>query len=502
MKKTKRHIVDFTSYFFTLLFVYASASKILDFENFQVQLAQSPLVSAYAGVLSYTIILVEISVAVLLSIRKSRLLGLYGAFGLMVAFSVYIFLILNYSEFVPCSCGGILENMGWTSHLIFNVFCVFVAGFALVWRPVGLTNGMKRRLFILTGLALCCSVCMVLLFLTSDHIIKEDNNFIRRFPQHPIAEVGSYNLKVNSYYFAGYDNGKLFLGNSTAPFLITSIKDILNDKRQMYIQAANVNGLFTAPKIKVKGSFYYLFDGTVPVIYRGLLGSSSGKSISENEAYFNEMLVLDSTRFAVRTIASYPKHFVLGLINTKLTPHFMLRDGLIDKKVQSLFESDGRLILDPISHQIIYIYSYRNKFEVMDSLLNHRNQFHTVDTTSVVKLKVKTLKNGNKRLLTPPPKVNKLAFAYNGVLFIESGIIGKYESNEAWKKASVIDMYDTTHQFYLGSFYIYRHGDEHLSDFLISGKSLFTIAGSSLTRYSLAPSITKYFQNGEAENLK
>jgi hypothetical protein len=45
---------------------------------------------------------------------------------------MYIYLILEYSEFVPCSCGGILENMGWKSHLIFNGICVIIAGFAIV----------------------------------------------------------------------------------------------------------------------------------------------------------------------------------------------------------------------------------------------------------------------------------------------------------------------------------------------------------------------------------
>ena len=107
--------------FFILLFVYAATSKLIDFENFQVQLAQSPLLSAFATPIAYGVVLGELMIASMLCFSKSRTLGLYLFIGFMTAFSVYIYLILHYSPFVPCSCGGILEAMGWREHLWFNV---------------------------------------------------------------------------------------------------------------------------------------------------------------------------------------------------------------------------------------------------------------------------------------------------------------------------------------------------------------------------------------------
>jgi len=44
------------AYLFILLFVYASASKLLDFETFRIQLAQSPLLSAYAGIIAWVVL--------------------------------------------------------------------------------------------------------------------------------------------------------------------------------------------------------------------------------------------------------------------------------------------------------------------------------------------------------------------------------------------------------------------------------------------------------------
>ncbi len=123
-------ILQFTQqafiYFFIILFVYAAVSKLTDFENFQVQVAQSPLLSAFATPIAYGVVLGELIIALMLCFTKSRLLGLYLFLGFMTAFTVYIFLILNYSPFVPCSCGGVLEKMGWWEHLWFNGIVCFL----------------------------------------------------------------------------------------------------------------------------------------------------------------------------------------------------------------------------------------------------------------------------------------------------------------------------------------------------------------------------------------
>lgn len=122
LKFIQKHFEKIISILLALLFIYAGASKMLDFENFQVQLAQSPLLSAYAGMISYMIIAIEFIVAIALCMNSSRLIGLYASLGLMAGFTIYIYLILNYSDFIPCSCGGILEKLGWKEHMVFNIF--------------------------------------------------------------------------------------------------------------------------------------------------------------------------------------------------------------------------------------------------------------------------------------------------------------------------------------------------------------------------------------------
>lgn len=117
--------IEIICFLFILLFSYAAISKLLDFNLFKIQLGQSPLLTAFAGWVAWVIPIIELVTALLLAIPKYRIAALYVALGLMSLFTLYIIAILKFSDYVPCSCGGILDDMGWQEHLIFNM--VFLA---------------------------------------------------------------------------------------------------------------------------------------------------------------------------------------------------------------------------------------------------------------------------------------------------------------------------------------------------------------------------------------
>lgn len=119
---------------FILLFVYAAVVKLLDFERFKVQIGQSPLLTDFSGLVAVVIPFLEIAIAMLLAVPRYRLVGLFGSFGLMAMFTAYIISILQFSEHIPCACGGVLQSLGWTEHLIFNIvfMCIAIAGVLLM----------------------------------------------------------------------------------------------------------------------------------------------------------------------------------------------------------------------------------------------------------------------------------------------------------------------------------------------------------------------------------
>ena len=126
---------DIISLIFILLFIYAAVSKIADFQKFKVQLGQSPILSPFASVVVWAVPALEICISVMLSFRRSQFSALYLSFSLMVVFTAYIIAILNFSEYVPCSCGGILQNMTWKQHLEFNFLFVMIGSIGVLIYP-------------------------------------------------------------------------------------------------------------------------------------------------------------------------------------------------------------------------------------------------------------------------------------------------------------------------------------------------------------------------------
>jgi uncharacterized membrane protein YphA (DoxX/SURF4 family) len=131
----KRRIIDGICCLFIILFLYASLNKLLDFQKFKIQLAKSPLLTAFSGWVTWLVPSIEILVVILLLIKRFQLIGLFAAYYLMVLFSIYIIAILNFSGYIPCSCGGVLQNMSWMQHLIFNSAFVALAIVAVLIFP-------------------------------------------------------------------------------------------------------------------------------------------------------------------------------------------------------------------------------------------------------------------------------------------------------------------------------------------------------------------------------
>lgn len=495
-------LVQATCYLYILLFVYAALSKLLDFEDFRVQLAESPLLSAYAGLIAPFVISLELLIVLLLSFKTTRLTGLYASFFLMVAFTVYIYLILNFSEFVPCSCGGIIEELGWTEHLVFNITFALLALLAIVLteKEKGTRSGLVTLKSILTSLL--AAGIVVGLFLSSEQIIKKENNFIRRFGQHPVLDEKAFDLGVNSYYFAGMADGQIYLGNVTAPLVLTSIDTALTTKKAVKIKLDDSRHPFRFIQAQVKSPHFYLYDGTVPVIYRGLMGDSLAHTISFGDCYFSQLQSLDSARFAFRAQSSQTKSWVLGTLDIQRDPTVKLNYQLLEKQVDGIFDTDGQLLRDEEDGHLIYIYSYRNQLLVMDRELKLLWKLHTIDTTSRAQVQVRLLPGGRHKMDAPPLLVNKTSAVHGQVLFNASMLKGKFESREQWRQAVVVDMYRTGMQEYLGSFYVYHRGKNRMARMFATDRHLFILSGNEIVRYRFAQAVTRHFQTGEAENLE
>lgn len=477
--KIQNLFLEFTCLLYIILFVYAAVSKLLDFENFQAQLGQSPLLSPFADFVSYSVIVIELIIAVLLSIPKLRYFALWGAVALMSMFTAYIVIILHFSYFVPCSCGGILEKLGWTEHLIFNVVFVLLAIVAI------LLQAMNNRILIQLSVLVLGSVLIISgLFLFSEDIMQKENPFIRRFPQASAAKVGSIDLRNPSYYVAGTDKNKIYLANRLAPLQILKIDSNLKNKKKYTIKLDRENFKFQAVEVRVTAPYFYVIDGTVPVIYRGLISDWKAKVISENRFYFSDIVFINEKQAVFRTQNPRTVENIVGVSNSYERKDVKYNPQVLQKQLDGIFDTDGTLQYSTTLHKLIYTYYYRNQYIITNESLVVEHRGNTIDTTTKAKLKVVKIKqSGDTKLGAPPYMVNSRTTVWGNLLFVNSLLRGKYEGSKVWKYATVVDVYDISKQTYVLSFYVYDEEGFRMQNFLASDSALYIISGHYLLKY-------------------
>lgn len=130
--RNKKVFLEIIMMSFLCLWGYAAFSKIFEFQIFKYQLSESPLLSDISGIVSILVPAVEIFIVVLLIIDRTKRLGLYLSLSLLTVFTIYLIGILNFSKNIPCSCGGVLQNITWTQHIIMNSGFIVLAIIGLI----------------------------------------------------------------------------------------------------------------------------------------------------------------------------------------------------------------------------------------------------------------------------------------------------------------------------------------------------------------------------------
>lgn len=471
----------------TALFAYAAASKLLDYSNFKIQLAQSPLLSPFSDWIAIGVPLAEILLCALLAFPRTRLAGLYASFALMALFTAYIYGILHFSDFVPCSCGGLLERLGWQEHLVFNgVFTVLAAAGVLLFRPSEGASLAKRG-WLLGALLLSSIAAIGALLLIADHLMHHDNAFVRSFPPSPAVLQNEMPLGYNSYYFAGAGNGKLYLGNHTAPLLVTVLDTALGSKEEYRI-ALDRNSLpFRALTVSVDPPYFYVADGHVPCVFEGHLSDWKASLIpfGGQLPYFSAWQQTAPWSAVLRTHDSLTGASRLTLLEQGLPAVSRDAPELLQRQLDGVFDTDGILLYSKMLQKTAYVYFYRNQYVVADRQLSLEYRGQLIDTNSQAKIKIATLASGAHKLASPPVTVNKNAFLCGPLLIVQSGLPAKNELMDVWKTASVLDMYDLRSRTYRFSFYVYDADGEKARDFLVEGSGLYVLLGKKIVRYSL-----------------
>lgn len=104
----------------------------MDYSVFKEQLAVSPILGFAAKPIALLLPWVEFVLVLMLVIPRWRLKGLYACLGMMVLFTVYIIALFSVSKEMPCSCGGIMEELSWQQHIVFNSAFILLNLWAII----------------------------------------------------------------------------------------------------------------------------------------------------------------------------------------------------------------------------------------------------------------------------------------------------------------------------------------------------------------------------------
>lgn len=476
--KHRRIIIDVISILFILLFVYAGVTKLLDYSQFVIQLKKSPLLVDISDWVSWMVPLIEIVIAFLLIFTRSRLAALYTSLTLMLTFTFYIITILNYSEKIPCSCGGILEKMGWTEHLIFNsIFCVL----AIIGISLDDHSGLKIVTLRSGSCVLISGVSMTILFQVFYDQASKYSSFNRNHLNGILGRKDSVDLRVNSYYFAGHGDNPLLLGNETVDGLMMKINlESLQNHTQIIAIPEPENNDYSLTTL---GRQFYLSSGTKNVIYSGGDEDLKTDRLLRLPQFFDEVTPVGVDHLAVR-IQNDRKEYSLALSHPD--SGLLMRPGILKKQIDGRFCVDGTMVFNKENKRLIYVYYYRNQFIVIDTSLFHPYFRRTIDSIRTAKIKVSEVTENGRRttVMVPVVTVNKHVFTSGDLLFIHSNIRAKNDDKKMFSNSIQIDCYHLLSGEYLGSFSIpsrYRQP----RDFLISGNNLFVLEDTFLIKYNI-----------------
>ncbi|MCD9018906.1 hypothetical protein [Parachryseolinea silvisoli] len=335
-----------------------------------------------------------------------------------------------------------------------------------------------------------------ILYLIANQVNHRDNGFVRLFPPHPVLPTSHVlPLQYNSYYLAGHAGDTLYLGNITAPFHVVAVHQNLVDTQYVRIRLRYPLERLKRLTLSIDSPYFYLMDGIAPSLFRGYIGQWEATKFMYDSTYFTEAVPVGPSSLIVRAVMAN-REYALGRQSATL-PHIRFDTTILQKQIDGLFCTDGILQYDRRQHGLLYLYHYRNEYIRFDTNLHVLERGRTIDTTSRAQIKVGSYSKGSTiTMAAPPVMVNYESSVAGKYLFVRSGLRASNETEEMFRDAFVIDVYDLTlepRERYKFSFYLYNHGTEKLKSFRVYGRTLYALYDHYLTSYTFND---RYFPPG------
>ncbi|WET68772.1 MauE/DoxX family redox-associated membrane protein [Sphingobacterium sp.] len=129
-----RRLPDVIIYGYAFMYMYTGWAKFMNLSAFIRGNSKIPYLGQYAKLIGYGIPTLELMLAILLIVPfyAVKRFALWTSTLLMGVFTLYLSLMVRFADKKLCHCGGVIESMGWKTHIVFNLIWLIAGIFALI----------------------------------------------------------------------------------------------------------------------------------------------------------------------------------------------------------------------------------------------------------------------------------------------------------------------------------------------------------------------------------
>lgn len=354
---------------------------------------------------------------------------------------------------------------------------------------------MKKRIKIAALITCTVISAGIILCLYAMSPISKDiyrGEFKRDFEGGNLNKMETLDATYNSFYIAGIDSSSVYFGNSTAPFHLLITNHSLLDSLHVRLQV-NIDSIVSPKEFRltVDAPYFYLTHGRAGRYLRGDIGNwTSTDFLGDSVDYSVESIPLSKNTIVLKSYSTETNGYELALKNFKTGLRFNFK--LLNSQVDGVFSLDGKMAVDPVTKNIVYIHYYRNEVVVADSSLNLLLRGSTLDTFRTANVKVTKIKStGEQTMSAPTNMINLSSCAYGDRLFVKSNLMSADELPQFYVRNTVIDVYDLRTMNYMRSFYIPDIDGEKTTSFSVFKNKLFAVTGKNIVSYMMPPDIAE-----------
>lgn len=307
----------------------------------------------------------------------------------------------------------------------------------------------------------------------------KNGGFERKYLSLNLRPVRDYKLPDDFYTIVGYSEGRVILRSSQSNLLMTFDENYSKTTFPLTKIKTNAGSISSVYFNEIDSTLDIACDNDYEFFKYNIKYNRKMESMVFSD-YVYKFIRLDSV--SLITLSSIGKGENLQefrkVLNRNGKDSTVIRSAF---KVKSMAEEG---MLNRYGNKFVYVNYYNNNFYIIDSLLQKRESYNTIDTVQQLP-SVELVKNNTiLKFVEPPRIVNNLSGVSNDVLYVHSLITASNEKNNFMNKNLVLDLYNLKNGgVYMGTVTWEDDRGKSLQDIFIRDNKLILVYSNLLIIY-------------------